>query len=90
MARVNVFLKDELLRAVNQEAERAGMKRSALIQTALVDYLEAQRRAREEAEAQRRMEEACKRMDELAEKAGDWDPVAIIRRFRDSGWQDAP
>lgn len=89
MARVNVFLKDDLLKAVNQEAERAGINRSALIQKALVDYLEAQRRAREEAEAQRRMDEACKRMDELAEKAGDWDPVAIIRRFRDSGWQDA-
>jgi hypothetical protein len=26
-------------------------------------------------------------MDRLAKKAGDWDPVAIIRKFRDSGWR---
>ena len=90
MARVNVFLKDDLLKAVDIEAEQAGMSRSAFLQAALLEYLEIRRRAREEAEARRRMDEACKKMDELAEKAGDWDPVAIIRRFRDSGWQDAP
>lgn len=84
MARVNVFLKDDLLKAVDTEAEQAGINRSALIQAALKGYLEAQRRAREEAEAQRRMDEACKRMDALAEKLGDWNPVAIIREFRSS------
>ncbi len=84
MARVNVFLKDDLLKAVDTEAERAGTNRSALIQAALAGYLEAQRKAREEAEAQRRMDEACKRMDALAEKLGDWDPVRIIREFRDA------
>jgi len=41
------------------------------------------RKARQEAEAQRRMDDACKRMDALAKKLGDWDPVAIIRKFRD-------
>ena len=84
MARVNVFLKDDLLKAVDAEAEQSGTNRSALIQRALSDYLEAQRKAREEAEAQRRMDEACKKMDALAEKLGDWDPVSIIREFRDS------
>lgn len=84
MARVNVFLNQDLLKAVDAEAEQTGMRRSALIQKALTEYLEAQRRAREEAEAQRRMDEACKRMDTLAEKLGKWDPVSIIREFRDS------
>jgi len=84
MARVNVFLKNDLLKAVDEEATQAGMSRSALIQRALTAYLEAQRAAREEAEARRRREEACKKMDALAEKLGDWDPVRIIRAFRDS------
>lgn len=84
MARVNVFFSDDLLKAVDAEAERVGTNRSALIQTALTNYLEAQRRAREDAEVQRRMDEACKKMDALAEKLGDWDPVAIIREFRAS------
>jgi metal-responsive CopG/Arc/MetJ family transcriptional regulator len=87
MARVNVFLGDDLLRAIDQEAEQAGINRSALIQTALVEFLKARQEAREEEERQRRMDQACHEMDKLAEKLGDWDPVAIIRRFRDSGWR---
>jgi len=84
MARINVFLKDDLLKAVDAEARLTGTKRSALIQGALERHLEAQRRAREEAEAQRRMDDACRRMDALAEKLGDWDPVGIIREARES------
>ena len=84
MARINVFLKDDLLKAVDAEAGLAAIKRSALIQAALDSYLQAQRRAREETEAQRRMDDACRRMDALAEKLGDWDPVGIIRESRDS------
>jgi len=84
MARVNVFLSDDLLKAMDEEAEREGITRSALIQAALSKYLTARRKAREEEERQRRMEEACREMDKLADKLGNWDPVAIIRRFRDS------
>jgi len=83
MARINVFLKDDLLKAVDAEARLTGVRRSALIQGALESHLQAQRRAREEAEAQRRMDDACKKMDALAEKLGDWDPVGIIRESRD-------
>jgi post-segregation antitoxin (ccd killing protein) len=84
MARVNVFLKDELLKAVDAEARQAGTNRSALIQTALGHYLESRQREREQAEAQRRVDEACSRMDALARKLGPWDPVRTIRAFRDS------
>lgn len=84
MARVNVFLSQDLLKAVDAAAEQAGTNRSAFIQAALKEYLEAQKRAREQAEARRRMDEACKKMDALAEKLGDWDPVRIIRHFRDT------
>lgn len=84
MARINVFLKEDLLKAVDTEAKQAETNRSALIQTALAQYLETQRRAREEVEAQRRMDEACKKMDAIAQKLGAWDPVSIIRKFRDA------
>ena len=84
MARVNVFLPDDLLKAVDAETEQAGTKRSALIQKALESFLQAQRTAREEAKAQRRMDEACKRMDALAERLVEWNPTPIIRQFRDS------
>lgn len=83
MARVNVFLSGDLLKAVDAEAEREGMNRSALLQKAAEAYLQEARRQREEVERRRTMVEASTRMDKLAERLGDWDPVPIIRQFRD-------
>ena len=84
MARVNVFLKDELLDEINEEAKDEGTNRSALIQTALKKYIEAKRREREKEEKQQKMQEASRKIDELAKELGDWDPQPIIRRFRDT------
>jgi len=84
MARVNVFLKEDFLKAIDAEAAASRMNRSALIQSALAAYLEARRKEREEAETRREIEEACRGMDALADKLGRWDPVKVIREFRDS------
>ncbi len=84
MARVNVFMKDDLLKAIDAQAEEEGLNRSALLQKAAEMYLQQARQRRVEIERRRKMEDACKRMDELAEKLGAWDPVPIIRRFRDA------
>ncbi len=84
MARVNVFLKDELLEEINEEAKEEGTNRSALIQTALENYIGAKRHAREEEEKRKKMQEASRKMDALAKKLGKWDPQATIRKFRDT------
>jgi len=84
MARVNVFLKDELLDEINREADVEETNRSSLIQTALEEYLQAKRKKREEEEKQKEMKEASERMDRLAKKLGRWDAQAIIRKFRDT------
>ncbi len=84
MGRVNVFLKNELLQAVDAEAREARINRSALIQAALTRYLEARHTEREDDEKRREMEDACRGMDALAEKLGNWDPVRVIRNFRES------
>ena len=84
MARVNVFLKDELLEEINEEAKEEGTNRSALIQTALEKYIEAKRHVREEEEKRKKMQEASRKMDALAKKLGKWDPQATIRKFRDT------
>jgi metal-responsive CopG/Arc/MetJ family transcriptional regulator len=84
MARVNVFLKDELLDEINREAEEEETNRSALIQTALEEYLQVKRKKREEEEKRKEMKEASERMDRLAKKLGRWDAQAIIRKFRDT------
>ncbi len=84
MARVNVFLTDELLEEINEEAKEERTNRSALIQTALEKYIEAKRRGREEEERRRKMQEASRKMDALAKKLGKWDPQATIRKFRET------
>ena len=84
MARVNVFLKDELLDEINEEAKDEKTNRSALIQTALEEYLQAKRKKREEEGRRKKMKEACDRMDRLAKKLGRWGAQAIIRKFRDT------
>jgi len=88
MARINVFLKDELLEDINREAEAEETNRSALIQSALEEYLQAKKRQREEQEKRKKMQEASRKMDTLAKKLGAWDAQAIIRRFRDSNVKD--
>jgi metal-responsive CopG/Arc/MetJ family transcriptional regulator len=84
MARVNVFLKDDLLDEINREANAEKTNRSSLIQTALEEYLQAKKRQREEVEKRKKMQEASRKMDALAKKLGDWDPQATIRKFRDT------
>jgi metal-responsive CopG/Arc/MetJ family transcriptional regulator len=88
MARINVFLKDELLDEINREAEAEETNRSALIQTALEEYLRAKKRRREEEEKRKKMQEASRKIDVLATKLGTSDAQAIIRRFRDSNLKD--
>ena len=83
MGRVNVFLKDELLDQINEEAEEEGTNRSALIQAALEKYIEDKRRQREEEERRKKMQEASHKMDALAKKLGKWDPQTTIRKYRD-------
>lgn len=84
MGRVNVFLKDQLLDEINEEAKEEGTNRSALIQAALEKYIEDRRRKREEEEKRKKMQRASEKMDALAKKLGKWDPQGTIRKFRDS------
>jgi metal-responsive CopG/Arc/MetJ family transcriptional regulator len=85
MGRVNIFLSDELLDEIDQQAKQEESNRTALIQTALEKHIEAKRRRREDKdETRKKMQEASSKMNALAKKLGDWDPQATIRKFRDT------
>lgn len=90
MSRVNVFLKDELLNKINEQAKEAGTNRSALIQIALEKYIESKRLEREEEEKRKKMLEASRKMDALAKKLGNWDAQSTIRKFRDTNLKGNP
>ena len=57
MARVSVFLKDELLDEINREAEAEETNRSSLIQSALEEYL----RAKKDSVKKKRSAKRCRR-----------------------------
>jgi metal-responsive CopG/Arc/MetJ family transcriptional regulator len=84
MARVRVFLDEATHRAIEAEARTTGVSRSRVIERAVAEYIESQRRAREDEAARRRFTEAVALADAVADKLGDWDPAAIIREFRDT------
>lgn len=84
MARVNIFLTDDLLKAIDVEATDSRVGRSTLVQSALRRYLDARRKEKEDAHVRREMDEACREMDALADKLGAWDPVKVIREFRET------
>ena len=88
MGRVNVFLTDELLEQIDEEAKEEKTTRSALIQTALDKYVEAKRRDRAEEEKQKKMHEAARKMDALAKKLGKWNAQRIIRKYRQSNLKE--
>ena len=83
MVRVNIFIPSDLLRETDGEAERSGLSRSGLIQRALREYLDRRREEREEEERRRVRYEASDRIDRLAERLGDWDPVKAVREGRE-------
>jgi metal-responsive CopG/Arc/MetJ family transcriptional regulator len=86
MRRVNVLLSDKLLDEIDKEAKREGISRSALIRAALERYIEANRCERDHEEEQNKMHEAARKMDQLAEKLGEWDPYVTIKKFRDTNF----
>ena len=84
MARISIFLRDELLKEIDREAKAEGTSRSGLVQRALIAYFERKQGVHDEEEKRRQMREASRKIDELAKKLGKWDTTAIIRKFRDT------
>lgn len=68
MARVNLFLPDALLKAINQAAKQAKLRRSAWLQRAAEAYI-AQQEAERQASARRKeTEDVMKRLDIFAKR----------------------
>ncbi len=82
--KINITLPDEELKRVDAFARKQGNTRSGLIQRALHFFMK--QKEREEEERKRRGERTKAHLDikQLKEKAGEWDGVSEIRKWRDS------
>ena len=82
MGRIVVVLKDKLLDEIDAEAIKKHTNRNAVIRAALEKYIDGKRREREEGESRKRMRNACRKIDMLARKLGEWSAESTIRKFR--------
>lgn len=81
-------LSDETLRLADTLSDELGVSRAEFIRRAIHAYAENLRKKKEEETLLRKREEACRETDRLREefskvKDPDWDPVKIIREWRD-------
>jgi hypothetical protein len=73
MAKVNIYIPDDLFYEVNASAVMDGKSRSAVIQEALAEYVAGKRTATLETERRDRMERALRIADEIAASSREND-----------------
>ena len=83
--KINITLPDTALREIDDQARADNKTRSGLILEALELFLGKRAETQAEMARRKRVQEACAEIRGLRAKAGDWDGVAEIRRWRDAG-----
>ncbi|MFO7773366.1 MAG: type II toxin-antitoxin system HicB family antitoxin [Dehalococcoidia bacterium] len=82
--KINITLPEEELREVDAFARKQGNTRSGFILRALHFFMKQKEREEEERKRRGEMTEAISEIKQLKEKAGEWDGVSEIRKWRDS------
>ena len=82
--KINITLPEEDLREIDTFIQRQGDTRSGFIQQALRFYIGEKEKEEREREKREGMIKAALEIKQLKEKAGEWDGVAEIRRWREA------
>jgi metal-responsive CopG/Arc/MetJ family transcriptional regulator len=82
--KINITLPEEELKRVDLFARKHGNTRSGLIQRALHFFMKQKEREEEERKRRGEMTKAMVEIKQLQEKAGEWDGVSEIRKWRDA------
>lgn len=84
MERINAIFPEDFLRRLTAVSREAHISRSELIRKAVLDYLERYERQRREEARRQAIDQAIAVQDALRKKAGSWDGVREVRRWRDA------
>ena len=84
MLRINAIFEEGFLKLMNRAAREEHLSRSELIRKAVSDYLAGHAQKREEAKRRQAVTKAIKLQDALRQKAGSWNGVAEVRRWRNA------
>ncbi|MBS3909078.1 MAG: ribbon-helix-helix protein, CopG family [Actinobacteria bacterium] len=83
MPKINITLPEELLRKIDKSARDEHVTRSEFFRKAVQEYWEIEKREREDRGRARDIREAMRVQANLRKKAGHWDGVAEVRKWRE-------
>ena len=82
--KINVTLAEEELERIDDFVHKSSFNRSSFIRQAVKSYIKQTKQKEEERKHYQKMQQAVLNIHKLREKAGDWNGVAEIRKWREA------
>ena len=82
--KINITLPEDELSRIDKFTNEQGISRSGLLLEAIKSYIQIKEKEAEEREKRLAIQRASSDIRKMREKAGNWDGVAEIRKWRDA------
>lgn len=83
MVRINAIFSEKIIKKIDMIAKEEKKSRSSLLREAAEKLIDEYQRIKAEQQRKRRLVHSIKTQDKLRKKAGNWDGVAEIRKWRE-------
>ena len=84
MVRINAVFREDIIEGIDQIAKETGESRSALLREAALRLIREHRRKKAEEIRRKKAAQAMQVQDRLRKKAGKWNPVTELRKWRET------
>jgi metal-responsive CopG/Arc/MetJ family transcriptional regulator len=84
MVRINAVLREEIVEGIDEIAKETGESRSSLLREAAQKLIKEYRHQKAEEIRRKKTTRAIRVQDRLRKKAGKWDAVAELRKWRET------
>jgi len=84
MVRINAVLREDIVEQMDQIAKETGQSRSSLLRDAAQRLIQEYKRQKAEEIRRKKAVRAIQIQDRLRKKAGKWDAVAELRKWRET------
>jgi len=84
MVRINAVLREDIVEGIDQIAKEKGKSRSFLLREAAQRLIQEHQQKRVEEIRRKKAGRAMRVQDRLRRKAGKWDAVAELRKWRET------
>jgi metal-responsive CopG/Arc/MetJ family transcriptional regulator len=84
MVRINAVLREDIVEGIDQIAKETGRNRSSLLREAALKLIQEHRLEKAEKIRRKKAARAIQVQDRLRKKAGKWDAVAELRKWRET------